>query len=83
MHYMMKIKLKSKTRKGEQRLKNANTENWIVVKTMDRVAFSGMQGPWFLVRPDIDDQVRSEVLSRWIHFRSDNDFEIEQEFEIL
>lgn len=67
----MILRLKGKTQKGKNRVRELGNE-WELVERRDSVLFSQEKGPWLLVVP-----VSNPEKPRWIHENNDVDFEIE------
>lgn len=75
----MIVKLKGKTQKGKNRIREWG-ETWKVTAKNESVLFSNERGPWASVIPiDIPtENQKSPVMGlRWINLRSDEDFEVE------
>lgn len=58
-------------------------ERWEVLKTQQRVLFSGAEGPWMLVTPITEERVhqtvretREDTASRWVHAFFDPNFKV-------
>ena len=65
------MKLIGISKKGKERIKRDGDE-WIIIRTADRVVFSTKKGPWlFINTPDGDERT-----SRWIHASDDENFKI-------
>lgn len=65
------MKLSGKTLKGKNRIREHGNE-WLLIKTSEKVLFAQRSGPWGLVYP-----TKSGLdHSRWIHLHDDDDFEI-------
>lgn len=62
------IKLRGKTQKGKNRIRELG-EEWVIVLLRNRVLFSNELN-WMLIQP-----VLNPEKSRWIKQQNDNDFE--------
>lgn len=72
---MSLVQLSGKTPKGSDKLHEARTNIWEVIKVRDTVAFepSG-RGKWLLVTPK--GQSAFHACVRWVHQTNDVDFEV-------
>lgn len=71
---MKTVKLESKTNKGKNKLNEARTSIWEIVRITDNVRFSSLPGPWAMVTPC--GQTAFHKSSRWIHLKNDEDFNV-------
>lgn len=67
------VNLTGKTLKGKNRIREAGTNHWIVLREADEVVFSVRPGPWLFVTPDANKQ----DFSRWVQLADDPDFIVE------
>ena len=68
------IRLKGKSQKGKNRVREQG-ELWSVFAETDRVLFSaGKVGPWLFIAPAGKNQ--DDKSSRWIHATNDLDFDV-------
>lgn len=65
-----KVRLEGKTRKGNNRLKEAGGDQFEIADVQERVFFSGIAGPWIRVENGVSKH------GRWIHQDNDSDFKI-------
>ena len=70
------VMLVGKSLKGKNRIREAKTNRWVIVRISDKVGFSQEPGPWLLVRPEHErlNEEESHWLSRWINEKNDKDF---------
>lgn len=73
------LHLQGKSVKGKQRIKQWGDE-WIVLKELDWVIFSGDVGPWYFVQA-LTDGTQNGNSTRWINSQLDKDFHILAKFE--
>lgn len=76
----MEITLEPKTRAGKNKIANVRFANprwdgrWQIVGTAPGVLFQrGKRGPWHLIEPMCDDEVRG-YHARWVHATDDENF---------
>lgn len=75
------IRLKGKTQKGKNRVRE-HGEFWFVFAETDHVLFAkDKAGPWLFISPMGKDQ--NHKSSRWIHGNSDSDFELFIQVDII
>ena len=65
-----KLKFGWRSKKGNERIKQWGSENWVVTKITKEVLFSKEKGPWLFIENGHDNA------SRWIHEQNDQDFKI-------
>jgi hypothetical protein len=67
------MKLVPKTRKGKNRLHEAGTDEWRIVRRSDSViCFNGKPG--ILIEPVLEDRTKADNKSRWVLADNDPDF---------
>lgn len=76
----MEIRLEPKTRAGRNKLATVQFADphwdgrWVITLTQDSVNFApGKRGPWHLIEPLCDDEVRG-YNARWVHATNDDNF---------
>ena len=69
-----KVILVPKTNKAKNRLREATTNEWEVLKTAPEVYFSERQGPWHYVRPSSSHDMKDHC--RWVSETDDPDFSL-------
>jgi len=69
------MKLKAKTHKGKNKLREAGTDEWTSTKALASVSCLGGE-PGMLIKPTLEDGVFAISKSRWIKLKDDPDFEI-------
>ena len=76
----MELTLIPKTRAGKNKLANVRFADpqwdgrWEIIGTVDGVRFAlGKRGPWHLVEPLCNDEVRG-YNARWVHATDDDNF---------
>lgn len=68
------IRLKGKTQKGKNRVREHGDE-WVVLAVTDTVLFQpSKKGPWLFLSPLGKNQ--DDKASRWVKLEDDHDFEI-------
>jgi len=75
------IRLKGKTQKGKNRIRE-HGEFWFVFAETDHVLFAkDKAGPWLFVAPAEKNQ--NDKSSRWIHSTNDLDFDVFIQVDII
>lgn len=79
----MEIRLEPKTRAGRNKIANVQFADpdwngtWAITHTQDSVKFApGKRGPWHLIEPLCDDEVRG-YSARWVHATDDDNFTVQ------
>jgi len=72
---MQTVKLKPVSAWGSKCLAAVGcpVEHWVILSEADEVSFSGREGPWWHVYPDVP--YGSEYV-RWVHATHDKDFQV-------
>ena len=68
-----KVVLQPKTNKAKNKLREAGTNEWEVIRTSPEVFFSPRQGPWHYVRPTHNNHDTKDYC-RWVSEADDPDF---------
>ena len=72
----MKMKwltIKGKTLKGKNKIKEAGTNEWVVIDESETVQFSSEKN-WIHILPN----AKPKKLSRWIQLNNDKNFEVKE-----
>jgi hypothetical protein len=73
--YMNTIKLVPRSAAGAKALGSVGqpVAQWVVLREVDEVSFSGREGPWLSVYPDVPNGTQ---YVRWVHATNDKDFQV-------
>ena len=79
----MELTMIPKTRAGRNKLECVKfadphwNNRWVITDTRDSVNFAlGKRGPWHLIEPLCDDEVRG-YSARWVHATDDDNFTVQ------
>ena len=67
------ITLIPKTHKAKNKIREAGTDQFEILREVDKVLFSDETGPWLLIAPVGDTEAKK---SRWVHKTNDLNFSI-------
>ena len=70
------VRLTPKTTKGKNRIREAKTDIWLIVKAEEKVNFSSVIGQWILIEPTQRGPKGKQDLWRWLNMASDADFSV-------
>ena len=67
------LMIKGKTLKGKNKIKEAGTNEWVVIDESETVQFSSEKN-WIHIQPN----AKPKKLSRWIQLNNDKNFEVKE-----